>query len=104
LDDDGGLAGKGAHGREDGRAVHVRHEEVEEDKGDIGRAVGGERGERTLAAIGAGDVIAEPLDGLFECVALGGVVVDDQNAFGHDARLKEDATNRTSGASLLPER
>ena len=49
----GGLRGKGAHGREDGGPVHVRHEEVEEDKRDIARAVGGERGERTVAAIGA---------------------------------------------------
>ena len=95
----GGLRGKGAHGREDRQAVHARHDEVEQDKGDIARAVGLERGERLLAAIGAGDVIAEPLDGLFENTTLGGVVVDDQDALGHDARTQK-RTLRTE----LPER
>ena len=68
-------------------AVGAGHDEVEQDKADVARGVGLERGERLVAALGGRDVIAEPLDGLFENTTLGRVVVDDQDALGHDAKL-----------------
>ena len=87
LHDGWRLSRQRAHGGQHGHAVGARHDEVEQDKADFPRAVGLERRKRLVAAIGRGDAIAEPLDGLFENTTLSRVVVDDQYAFGHDARL-----------------
>ncbi len=78
LHDGRRLARQRAHGGENGQAVGARHDEVEQDKADLSRGVGLERGERLVAAIRRGDAIAEPLDGLFENTTLSRVVVDDQ--------------------------
>ncbi len=96
LHDDGWLARQGPHGRQHRHAVRAGHDEVEKDEADFAGAISLERGKGAIAAVGGFDVVAEPLDGLFENTTLCRVVIDDQDALGHDAKLTSYAnTNET---------
>ena len=56
---------------------------------------------RLVAAFGRGDGVTEALDGLFEDTTLSRVVVDDQNTFGHDAKLATVTAKPRGATSLL---
>ena len=83
----GYFRGNGPHGRKHRHAAGSPHNEVEQDEGDVAQGVRFQRGNRLVAAFGLRNGIAEALDGLFENTALSRVVADDQDTFGHDAKL-----------------
>ena len=80
------LSAKEEHGGEDGHTVRIGHHKIEKNEGDIARVAGLQCGERCFAALGGLNRVAEALRRLFENTALGRVVIDDQNATGHDAK------------------
>ena len=102
LHDDWGRAGLGADALEHGHAVGAGHDEIEQDDGD-GRAFRAfEDLEGVFSALGGADVVAQPLDHLFKDAALGRIVIDDEDALGHEGILTQQNTGHVgrSGGSF----
>ena len=71
-----------AHAREHAVAVEIGHHQVEHDAVDarVGRGHGRDR---RIAAVGDHHLVAEARRHAFEQAALHGIVIDDQDRFGH---------------------
>ena len=87
-----------AHLGEHAEAVEIGHHQVEHDRIDAVRA--GQQRDGGVAALGDDRLVARARDHVFEQPTLDGIVVDDEDALGHDGTPR-NRTERHSGCAEL---
>ena len=80
-----------AQARQHAEAVEARHHQVEDDGVERLTIVGREHGERGLATFSGERPIAEPRHHVLDQAPVHGIVIDDQDAFGHCGSVGEAA-------------
>jgi hypothetical protein len=64
-------------------AIHLGHDEIEEDQGDAGGVGAFQEGNGLLATGRGPGLVTQPLDDLLQHTALYGIIIDNKNALGH---------------------
>ena len=84
-DDDWNAAPCRAHAREHAEAVEIRHHQIEDHAVDARTVACEQHPDRRLAAFRRHSLVAEAGDQVLDQPALHGIIVDDEDSFGHGA-------------------